>query len=104
MDPFVVMDTSGFVTDDIVRPLAARIPGSRLVSTDDHPREVASFLGGKPRAFFSQRSVTRGGLPRAVQSCVGGEGSGASVHFAVFDVFLSLGRISYLYHMEQTRS
>ncbi len=48
----VVVDTSGFVTDDLVRPLAARIPGARLVSTDDYPRELASFLGREapPRA------------------------------------------------------
>lgn len=44
----VVVDTSGFVTDDVTRPLATRIPGARLVSTDDYPREVASFLGREP--------------------------------------------------------
>ncbi len=43
----VVVDTSGFSNADVTRPLATRIPGARLVSTDDYPRAVASFLGGK---------------------------------------------------------
>jgi class 3 adenylate cyclase len=42
----VVVDTSWFHNDDVTRPLATRIPGARLVSTDDYPREIASFLGG----------------------------------------------------------
>jgi len=48
----VVVDTSGFATDDVTRPLAAHIPGARLVSTDDYTRELTSFLGGgsHPRA------------------------------------------------------
>lgn len=44
----VVVDTSGSVTDDLIRPLATRIPGARLVSTADYTREVASFLGREP--------------------------------------------------------
>jgi class 3 adenylate cyclase len=48
----VVVDTSGFVTDDVIRPLATRIPGARLLSTDGYAQEVTSFLGGgtHPRA------------------------------------------------------
>ncbi len=43
----VVRDTSGYVTADFIRPLATRIPGARLVSTDDYARELILFLGGE---------------------------------------------------------
>jgi len=44
----VVVDRSWFGNDDVIRPLATRIPGARLLSTDGYAQEVTSFLGGGP--------------------------------------------------------
>jgi len=43
----VVLDRSSFVTEDLSRDLATRIPGARLVATDDYPQELHSFVRGQ---------------------------------------------------------
>ncbi|MDO8616777.1 MAG: adenylate/guanylate cyclase domain-containing protein [Dehalococcoidia bacterium] len=46
----VVLDRSSFVTGDLSRDLATRIPGARLVATDDYPQELHSFVRGQTLA------------------------------------------------------
>ncbi|HEY8767148.1 MAG TPA: alpha/beta fold hydrolase, partial [Dehalococcoidia bacterium] len=46
----VVMDRSGFVTEDLARVLASSIPNARLVGTNDYPQELHSFVRGEPLA------------------------------------------------------
>ena len=40
----VVLDRSGYVTEDLSRVLASRIPGARFVTTNDYPQEMHSFV------------------------------------------------------------
>jgi class 3 adenylate cyclase/pimeloyl-ACP methyl ester carboxylesterase len=46
----VVLDRSGFVTEDLSRVLASSIPGARFVGTNDYPQELHSFVRGEPLA------------------------------------------------------
>jgi len=46
----VVRDRSGFVSEDLSRVLATRIPGARFVATDDYPLELHSFVRGEALA------------------------------------------------------
>ena len=44
----VVEDSSGLSTGDLLRPIAASIPGARFVSNHDYTRELHSFVTGQP--------------------------------------------------------
>ena len=46
----VVLDRSGFVTEDLSRVLASSIPSARFVGTSDYPQELHSFVHGEPLA------------------------------------------------------
>jgi class 3 adenylate cyclase len=46
----VVLDRSGFVTEDLSRVLASSIPGARFVTTNDYPQELHSFVRGEAMA------------------------------------------------------
>jgi class 3 adenylate cyclase len=46
----VVLDRSGYVTEDLSRVLASSIPGARFVGTNDYPEELHSFVRGEPLA------------------------------------------------------
>jgi pimeloyl-ACP methyl ester carboxylesterase len=46
----VVLVRTGFVTEDLSRELAIRIPGARFVATDDYPQEMHSFVRGQTLA------------------------------------------------------
>jgi class 3 adenylate cyclase/pimeloyl-ACP methyl ester carboxylesterase len=46
----VVLDRTGFVTEDLSRVLASRIHGACFVATDDYPQELHSFVRGDPLA------------------------------------------------------
>jgi class 3 adenylate cyclase/pimeloyl-ACP methyl ester carboxylesterase len=46
----VVLDRSGYVTEDFSRVLASSIPSARFVGTNDYPQELHSFVRGEPLA------------------------------------------------------
>ena len=46
----VVLDRSGFVTEDLSRVLTSSIPAARFVGTNDYPQELHSFVRGEPLA------------------------------------------------------
>ncbi len=46
----VVLDKSGFVTEDLSRVLASSIPNARFVGTNDYSQELHSFVRGEPLA------------------------------------------------------
>jgi class 3 adenylate cyclase len=50
----VVLDRSGFVTEDLSRVLASSIPGARFVGTDDYPQELHSFVRGEALAAAAE--------------------------------------------------
>jgi class 3 adenylate cyclase len=50
MPTLVVLDRSGYVTEDLSRVLASGIPGARSIGTDDYPQELHSFVRGEALA------------------------------------------------------
>jgi class 3 adenylate cyclase len=46
----VVLDRSGFVTEDLARVLASSIPSARFATSNDYAHELHSFVRGEPLA------------------------------------------------------
>ncbi len=46
----VVLDRSGYVTEDLARVLASSIPSAHFVGTNDYPQELQSFVRGESLA------------------------------------------------------
>jgi class 3 adenylate cyclase len=56
----VVLDRSGYVSEDLSRVLASSIPSARFVGTNDYPQELHSFVRGEPLAAAEVGSALSG--------------------------------------------